>query len=205
MVASRLIGKIGECAMYYGFVGGSIKNVFDDWKKVERLALIYPYASYRKFKTESEAWIWLGNKGSKKITDSVIKYGNLFKDHHITIEYIIDNESVCYNVKTAKLGYVKLFSNDPTVIIENRTGIIMVEIKGLCLNKDLILSHLIAIQNILQIVGPFVDVDILLPNHGVFYALTHYTGTMRHITRILEYVKHRTGNVAWTLKEYEGL
>lgn len=188
--------------MFYGFVGGPIKNVFDDWKKVERLALIYPYASYRKFKTSGEAWTWISTRGSKKITDSVVKYGNLFKEHYVTVDYIISTDSVFFNIKTSKLGYVKLFSSDPTVIIENRTGLIMVEIKGLTLNPSLIHSHLIAIQNILQLLGPFVDVEVILPNHGVFYAVTHYTGDSRMILRITEYVKHRTGNVAWTLKEF---
>lgn len=189
--------------MFYGFVGGHIKNVYKDWKMVEKLALIYPYASYRKFRHESEAWDWVSRRGSRRVTDSVVRYGNLFKNHYVTIEYFIDKTSVFYNIKTGKLGYVKLFSNDPTLVIENRTSLIMVEITGLELNPALIQSHLIAIQNILQILGPFVDAEVIVPNHGVFYAVTHYTGEARYIKRILDFLKRRTGNVAWTLSSFD--
>lgn len=188
--------------MYYGFVGGTIKTVFSDWSKVETLRLIYPYSSYHKFRYEYQAWEWVRRRGSKKITESIVRYGSVFKNHYLRIEYLIGPDSVYYNVYTNKLGYVKLVNSKPDVIIENRSNIILVEIQGIELNKNLIISHLIAIQNILQIVGDLVDVEFILPNHSIFYAMTHYTGSNKMIAKILEFIKKRQGSVAWTLFDF---
>ena len=49
--------------------------------------------------------------------------------------------------------------------------------------------------------GDFVDVDITVPNHSIFYALTAYTGNSQVIRRTLQCIKMRLGKVSLTLKE----
>jgi len=188
--------------MFYGFVGGTIRTVFNDYKKIERLAIIYPYCSYRKFYDEADAWRWVGTHGSRKITSNIYKYGKTFDKHFVTFEYKIANASVYANITTKNLGYVKLLSDDNNVVIDNRTGSIYLEIKDLDLNPDLVLSHLIAIYNVLDLLGNFVDVEVVLPNHSIFFALTKYTGNSRALLRVIEKIKKRKGGLAWTLKDY---
>lgn len=190
--------------MFYGFVGGPIRTVFRDFKFVERAALIYPYSSYRKFWNEGSAWNWVMSRPHRKmeVPESIYKYGNLFNSHYLTIEYFIDEERVVANVITKKLGNVKLYSEDPNVVILNKTNRSEIEIKSLKLNPDLINSHLIAIVAILDLVGAFVDVEVILPNHSIFFALTRYSGTKKSVIRLVDRIKRRQGEIAWTLKDY---
>lgn len=192
--------------MFYGFVGGPLRTVFSDYKHVEKSALIYPYSSYRKFREEGAAWIWVASQPYRRmsIPPSIRRYGNLFNSHYLTVQYFIGDNSVMANISTKKLGNVKLYSEDPNVVIQNRTFRSEVEIKGLQLNPELITSHLIAIAAVLELVGAFVDVEVILPNHSIFFALTKYTGNKKSIIRLVEKIKRRQGEVAWTLEDYAG-
>lgn len=188
--------------MFYGYVGPDIKTVFDSFKPIERLKIIYPYSSFRKFKYESDAWEWVRCKHTKKAITSVNKYGNIFKLHCVDVDYIITEEYTYYNIHTDRLGYVHIDNDNPDILVNNCVDNIMVRIK-ISLNNDLILSHLVAIYQILELLGPFIDVNLILPNHSIFYALTSYTGKQRRITKVLKYIENRKGNVAYTLKCYK--
>ncbi|MCM1441551.1 MAG: hypothetical protein NC131_20440, partial [Roseburia sp.] len=69
---------------------------------------------------------------------------------------------------------------------------------------DLISSHLIAIWHGLRIIGDFVDVDVTVPDHSVFYALMTYKGKNKVINRVREFIDKRPANVSVTLKNFGG-
>lgn len=188
--------------MWYGYVGPDLKTVFPSFKPIERLRILYPYSAYKKFDSEGAAWDWVQKRGSRKLFSNVRKYGDIFDHHYVTVEYFIQPDCVCYNIKTKDIGYIKVVSQDPDVSIENRTDVIKVRIRGLELNNDLIISHMIAIYQVLNLLGTFVDVELCVPDHSIFYALTRYTGSDRRLNKVLKYMKERKGNFAVTMKNY---
>jgi hypothetical protein len=185
-------------AKYYGFVSGSLRAVFDSWEKVDAIRLQYPYASYRKFYSEEKAWEWVRSKSSRASSTRVTKYGSIFKNHYVTIDYTIDKRGVFYNIDTSKIGYLKIVSREESVIVENRASHILVEVRGLILNPSLIVSHLVAVHTILQIVGPYIDCEIKLYNYSIFAALQLYKGNVSYVARTRDFIKERKARVAWT-------
>ena len=190
--------------MFYGYIGGPVRTVFNDYKYVSKLSLIYPYSTFRKFYVEEKAWTWLQYQPHRRleVPASIYRYGNIFKEHYASVEYLISRDKIVANINVKKLGNVKLHSEDPNILILNKTGRVEVEVKNLELNSDLIVSHLIAIITVLDLLGPYVDVEVILPNHSIFFTVTKYTGDKRQILRLVERISKRKGQVAWTLKDY---
>ena len=65
---------------------------------------------------------------------------------------------------------------------------------------DTISGHIIAIYNGIKLLGDFIDVEVVVPDHSVFYAIRSYTGNNRAITRLKDYLKVRLGKVSVTLR-----
>lgn len=187
--------------MFYGYVGGGIKTVLNSWEEVQRLRLMNPYSSFRKFRTEEQAWRWVEYRRGISEASDVNRYGDVFFNHHIKLDYIISKGSVYYNFRLRNLGRLILADLPSNCFVENRPGIIKVRVDGYQLG-DTILDHLSAIMTGLEIVGPFIDVDIVVPDHSIFYALSMYDGNERRIIRVLSQIKSRLGNVALTLRDF---
>lgn len=185
--------------MWYGYVGPGIHGVNQDFQMISKLKTVYPYLKFRKFYTEEKAWEFVHRYGKRKELSAIIRYGNVFNTHYVTVDYYIKEDAVYYNVHTKKLGYIRLVSTDDNISIENRVHIIKVKISNIYLNNDLVSSHAIAIYHILRLLGSYVDVELKVPDHSIYYMLTSYTGTKSSLTRVLKYIDSRKGEIAITV------
>jgi hypothetical protein len=118
------------------------------------------------------------------------------------MEYFICEDKVCYNIRTKKIGYIAIESNDENVTITNRNGIIKVTLNNIHLNDDIISNHLIAIWHGLKILGDFIDVDVKVPDHSVFYALMTYKGSNRTINKVRSFISDRFAKVSVSMKDF---
>jgi hypothetical protein len=190
--------------MWYGYVGPGIKGVSQDYRAIEKLKAVYPYLKFRKHYSEEQAWLFIGRQGKRQVLENIIKYGNIFNNHYVTVEYFITEDSIYYNILTKRLGYIKLVTDDENVHVENRTELIKVRLSDIYLNKEFISAHAIAIYHILKLLGSYVDVELKVPDHSIYYMLSSYTGNKSSLLRVLKYIDSRKGKIAITVKNNGG-
>lgn len=189
--------------MPYGVVAPGIRMVYTRWSDVERIRMLYPYPKFRKFKTEEECWEFVHRYGYNREFTDIHKYGDTFDKLFLRMEYYIYGDCVYYNFFTGKLGYVKIISADENVIVQSTTSVIKACMRNIELDDDRILSHLIAIYHGLKLVGDYVDVDVRVPDHSIYYALCAYRGNNNTFNRALESIRNRLGEFSVSL-EYSG-
>lgn len=188
--------------MPYAVMVPGLNTVYDTWEEVERIAVLYPYPKFRKFKTHAECWDYVKRHTSKRIYRDVSKYGETFRDMYVTMEYFILDNRVCYNFFTKKIGYIAIENSDENITVVNRNGSVKVTLHEIYLNNELISNHLIAIWHGLQIIGDLIDVDIHVPDHSIFYALMTYKGKNKTINRVRNYIDNRMAKVSVSLKDF---
>ena len=159
----------------YAVVAPGLKGIYEDPKVIDKIMALYPYTKFRKFQTEEE-----------------------FDKHHVVMEYFIRNPNVYFNYDTSKLGTLRLVKD--TAIIENRTNLIKAMIPNLIVDRESISGNIIAIYNGIKLLGDFIDVEVVVPDHSIFYAIRSYTGNNRAIARLKDYLKVRLGKVSVTLR-----
>lgn len=190
--------------MPYAVVVPGMSRVFKRWSDVERVIALYPYPKYRKFETEEECWEYVKRNTYKRVYTDVTKYGDTFDSLYVQMQYFIRPDKVYYNFFTKKLGYIAIECDNENVTVINRTENIKAIMHDIYLNDDQISSHLIAIWHGLRIIGDFVDVDVTVPDHSIFYALMTYKGSNKVINRVRDYINNRTAHVSVTLKNFGG-
>ena len=188
--------------MPYAVIVPGISAVYNEWKDVERVIALYPYPKFRKFATEEDCWEFVRRNTSKKVYTDITKYGETFDNLCVSMEYFILEDKVCYNFKTNKAGYLCIENDRDDVIVTNRSGNIKVSVLNIHLNNDIISNHLIAIWHGLKVIGDYVDVDIKVPDHSIFYALMTYKGTNKTINRVRDYIDSRFAKVSVTMKDF---
>lgn len=188
--------------MPYAVIVPGINTVLNDWAEVERLCALYPYPKFRKFRTAEECWEYVKRHTSRRLYTDIVKYGDTFDNLYVTMEYFICEDRVCYNFKTKKFGYISVECRDPNVKCINKNGVIKVIMSDIHLNDDLINSHMIAIWHGLRIIGEYIDVDIKVPDHSIFYTLMSYKGQNRTINRVKNYIDGRLAKVSVSMKDF---
>jgi hypothetical protein len=86
-------------------------------------------------------------------------------------------------------------------LVEYKGNKIFVKIPNIYLSDELLSGHMSAIHNLLNLIGEFIDVNIVIPNYAVFYALTSYDkGNNRVVQLTRDAISKRLCKVAFTLK-----
>lgn len=185
--------------MPYGVVAPGISGVYEDFSSIERIMALYPYPKFRKFKNEEDAWSFVKRYNNKHVYGGINKYGDTFDTHFVRMEYFIGEDTLYFNFRTSKIGYIRIVSGKAT--IQNKSNLIMARIDNIFLNKDMITAHLIAIYHGLQLIGDFIDVDVTVPDHSIFYTLMTYKGNSKVINRVLEQIRNRLGKLSVSLPD----
>ena len=186
--------------MYYAIVGPGVMGVYDDWKRVNELAHLFPYCKYRKFKTEEECWQFVYRFKYTKNDLSLTKYGNTFSNLFVRMSYIVTPNMMYFTYNTEHFGHIRL-DEIPGALVKHMAKCITVKMPSdIELNNSTILSHLQVINRGVEILGDLIDVDIVVPDHSIYYALTAYTGTNGEICSLRDKIKNRLAGVSFTLK-----
>lgn len=183
--------------MWYAVVAPNISGVYSSFEPVRRIKALYPYCKFRTVVTEEDGWAFVKRYKNLHNFTQLRHYGSTFEKLCIDMEYFITNNSIFFNFFLNDYGYLRLHTDK--CLVRYSADLIMVEMPNIKLDKDSIFGNLIAIYHGLSLLGDYVDVDITLPNHSIFYALTSYTGDNRVITRVTNHIKERLGNVSFTL------
>ena len=189
--------------MFYGIVGPGVTGVYSNWKKIEDIASCIPYCSYRKFYTEEQAWNFVQTHKRKNAYFGLNKYGDTFVSPYLTMSYLMwkDNIYLTYNIE--HFGRVQLEAPDSVLVRYGAKVITAKTSLGYELQRNLILHHLASITYGVSLLGDFVDVDIIVPNHSIYYALTIYSGQNAEILKYKKQLQSRMGEFSVTLEVKE--
>lgn len=192
---------------YYGFVSPGIKIITSDFEEIRGLINVVQFPKFKKFKDKAGAIKFVMENAMEFQTKSLHKYGECFDTMYITAEYFIRDNNVYYNIHTNGLGNVDLARTefDNFMLKEKRNGLIMLKLPNMNLNENYLTSHVTAIYNLLEIVGSLVDVELIIPNHSIYYLLKSYTGDYRPYRKLRDYIDSRKGRLAITMENWGGL
>lgn len=189
---------------YYGFVSPGIKIITDTYEDIEDLITVVQYPKFIKTRTKDEAMEFVYRNTMEFQLKKLIRYGECFTTNYVKISYFIRNKSLYYNIYTDKFGRLIIpeenISKD--MIIEQRNTITTIQIKNTNFDNNLILSHGLAIQMILTLLGSYIDVELVIPNHSVYYLFNSYTGNYRPYVRLIDFMGSRKGRVCFTMEEW---
>lgn len=185
--------------MYYAVTAPGFNATYTDWHMVERARVFYPFLKWKKTYTPEQATLFINQNKCNSRVNLIYNYGDTFKELYITASYEILDDSVEYILDTRNMGSIRL--HNPDYIIEYKMNKIRAILPNIKLSADSIASHMSAIFNLLQLVGGYVDVNLVVPNYSVFYALAFYQGDrQRSITFVQQYINTRFSKVGYTLK-----
>lgn len=185
--------------MPYALTGHGVCGVYFNWKEVEELAAIFPYCRYRKFKTEEECWEFVNRYRSSKKSLSMTKYGNTFDNIFVRMSYTMSEDRMYFNYNTEHFGRIRLDATDKQIIQYTAKYVLVQEPSSIKLDIDTIISHLEVINRGVEILGELVDVDIVVPDHSIYYALTAYNGDDEVINTLKNKIHNRLAEVSFTL------
>lgn len=184
----------------FAFIGSNITTIVDSINELNLLIATNQYPKFKKFKDREKALSWLRANSRGFHSDKIIKYGDTSYSGYVQIVYFIDEDerSIFYNIDTTEFGdlYIRK-SND--YIQDRRLGNIKVKVLNTVLNNSLIAHHCIAIRRILNILGEYIDVDIVVPDMSIYYAITSYKGNVTNIRVLQELLRTRLGSYSLTV------
>ena len=187
--------------MPYAIVGPGISGIYSNWDRVAELASLFPYCKYRKFKTETDCWDFVNRYRTTRHTLSMTKYGDTFDNLYVRMFYIVTPSKLYFTYNTERFGNIRLDEQEGLLVSYFGKGIMVSVNTDTTYDNQTILSHLLAISKGVEILGELVDIDIVLPDHSIYYALTKYNGDDETILQVQRQLKDRMAEVSYTLRD----
>ena len=189
--------------MIYAVVAQGISLVTKSWADVERVRAIYPYPKWQTCKTPVEASEFVKRYANKFELSRISNYGDTISGIHVSVSYEITDTGISYVINTKQCGRIRVRPVDNSIVSYDR-DVIHIQVTGIKLNPDMLSSHMAAVFNVYEILGDYVDVNLVLPNFSVYYALTSYTrGNVRAIRVTSDRIKERLCKTAYSLSILE--
>lgn len=186
----------------YGFVTKQRVLVTENWQEVKALIAVYPYASFKRFRTEQEAWDFVNTRTrARKSTTSIIhNYGETYLDLCVELNYYITPTAIYANVFLNDKTDLAIYCNEPNVAVTKKGRVILICNKQYTLKPDSLRDTAVAIHSLLRTLGPVVDVNINVPDMATFYMLQYDGRKVVEYVRLQNLIKSRTGKVGITVE-----
>lgn len=183
----------------YAVIAPGFSCIYTNWQDVERIKALYPYPKFHKCATEQEAAEWIQKNRYARKLDGVYNYGNTFDDFYVDAKYKIAENNVYFVLDVSRLGRLRLDVQD--AVVEYKGSKIYVKYPDLHVSNESLAGHLSVIYNLLNLVGPYVDVNLELEYYALYYALTIYSkGNSRAVSSVRKLLNERLGATAISLK-----
>lgn len=184
----------------YAVVANGIQCICKTQKKLEYILAIYPYPKFIRCHTEEEGRDWIRRNQRGYHDRSIGNYGTTAISGYVTVDYIISNNTIFYNLYLSKIGVLKLRKSED-IDINYGSDFIKVKITNVVLDNKLISHHVIAIRRILKLIGNYVDVNVVVPDISVYIAVTSYKGNNYILRGIQKDIQSRLGGVSFSILE----
>lgn len=192
--------------MWYGFVTRQRYLVTQNWDEVKALIVSYPYASFRKFSSKTAAWEFVESKYrmGPKATSSIRNFGETIPEFSADLSFFITSDALFCNIVLPNNMQVKVISTSPNISVSSRGNLIMICNKQLRLRSDSLRDRAVALHSLLRLIGPILDVNILVPDMSTFYLFQYRGSSVLEYVKLRELVNSRLGKVGLTVghKQY---
>lgn len=185
----------------YAFVSNEYRGIVNTQRKLDFLMSIYSYPKFKKIQFPEEATKFFAQCDRDYIHGDIKHYGRRDEVGYVRIEYFIDGKNLFYNVYTDKFGFIKLSQVPANVKQDASYDLLKIKICNVNLDDTLIAHHCIAIQNILRLLDPYMNVELVLPDISIYLACTKYTGKNFAIQNTISMIKNRYGNTYFTVRK----
>ena len=183
----------------YAVVAPGFSCIYTNWKDVERIKALYPYPKWCKCNSEEEARKWIDRNSYGKMLRSIYNYGNTFKNLYIDAKYQISTDCVYYILDCKRIGKLRIPADG--ILVEYRGSKIYIKLPNIRLSNESIAGHMSAVHNLLQMIGPYVDINLEVPYYSIYYCLAVYSrGNNRYVSMVRSLIDQRVGAVGVTLK-----
>lgn len=184
---------------YYGYVFPGFQGVTTDFSVIEYWATVLPYPKWHVFYDKEKATEYVKrNSDSLNILEcNLTNYGSVF-NRHVKVEYFIEENDIYYNIHTKGIGYINIECSDKNVSIDKRAEIIMLRFTNIQLDKRKNIDNAIAIYYILNFLGDFVDINLVIPARSIMLMINAYTGHNSILLKLQNQVKNRLGELSFT-------
>lgn len=180
----------------YAFVSNEYQGIIYSRTVAQVLADIYSYPVIQYVKTAEEGYDFIRKKNRKFYINDTKQAGWKETTAYLRIEYFVGDDTVYANIYTDHFGYVYLNIRDSSDIKQSVTyDMIKVKLTGRRMRDQSITSHCQAIQNVLHLFSPIINVQIVVPDISVYLALTRYTGKSSAIRMARRELDTRIGKV----------
>ena len=184
----------------YAIVANGIQTIVKTQEQLDIIISLFPYPKFQKVFSEKEGREWISRHSRIDYSKEFRNYGETAKKGFAEIDYFIDGNNIYYNVKTEKLGFIRVEREDG-VLIDSRPELLKIKVVNVALDDLKIAHHCIAIQRLLLMLGEYVEVTFNIPDMSVYLAVTKYTGNNFVIKRTQDLIKKRLGAVSFTVIE----
>ena len=179
--------------MFYAIVAPGISGVYKSFEEIQRVAKLYPYPKFRKFREEEQAYNFINRYKMSSSFNSLNKYGDIF-NIYVTMSYFIDKHYVYYNFNTHGINDFRM-CGDYTVSYSGSLAKCKVKYDRE-LSKDIIKDHVKAISLGLDMIGDMLDVELIITSYSLFYLINSYSGTDSELQLFKDKLNTRVGNIA---------
>ena len=162
-----------------------------------RVKKLYPFPMFRKFYDREKAWKFVRNHKYKGSSFTINNYGDL-SNCFVDMMYVIDGDCVRYTLLRHNIGVLHFMFPPPNLCNTDVLTTFVLEVGGL--DNNSIAAHAYCIREGLLYLGPLLDVNLVVPDYSVYYAITNYSGSNVLYRDIQTEIKQRLGAVAYTVR-----
>lgn len=182
----------------FAFVSNEYSGIVHSKLHLNLMSSIYTYPISQYCLTEEECRDFI-KRHPRKVYSNGKKFGWKKTTAYIRIEYFIANNTIYANLYTDHFGFVQLNIADHNILQSATYDMIKLKIPNVNLSDESITSHCSAIQYIVSLMSPIINVQVKVPDLSVYLALTEYSGHNSTINRIRSSLNTRVGKVALLL------
>lgn len=184
----------------YAFVSNEYRAIIYTQRQLDFLCSVYSYPKFKKVETAKEAREFFTANDREFFTPSLKQYGKVEDIGYISVQYFIDGNNIYVNTFTEHFGFIKL-SNLPSNVKQDASyDLLKIKICNVVLDDSLIAHHCIAINNILTLFDPYVNIELILPDVSIYLACTKYKGRNFGIKNLQGTLQSRMGATFYTVE-----
>ena len=169
--------------MYYAFVGERFQTVLNSWLKAEEEIVKDPFALYKSFATQEEAYKFVSNTVNRYKKKSTVGYVNY--SYAVLCEYFLKDSNIFYNIKTPSVYTTRIPS-----------GVLTVDTM---LNPNSLKSNILAVERIMDLFAKEIPLIFKVDNLSLYYLSVIYKGRDSTLIKFKENVRER--EVAWQVRQ----
>ena len=183
----------------YAFISNECQLVVQTTRELENLLSLFSYPKFKKVNSREEAYQFFRTE-RRDIFSTGLKKNEKSKDaSYIQVQYFIDSNNIYVNVNTKKFGFIKLWRLPRNVKQESTYDYLKLKICNVHLDDNRISHHCLAINNILNILGGDIDIELIVPDISIYLAINKYSGRNYAICRLQDTVRARIGRIYYSL------